>query len=88
MKSVWKTTTWAKDHDRKDSYRGTADKEMCALADLCLDLGWTRNVKPEVYVDRWHFHEPVYTKMSKQLLRLVGKGVGSVGSGSSSGKTL
>ena len=64
---VWKTTTYAVSDVRHVTLG--SDKLMCAALGDCFNLSWTARVLPEFYVDRYHFHEPVYRILNEELLQ-------------------
>jgi hypothetical protein len=78
MKGIWKTTTYK----ASELYAGkeklfyprirASDMHMCEALGQCLNLSWTAYVKPDLYIDMYHFHEPVYRIINEDLLRQLG----------------
>jgi len=69
MISIYKTTTkWS---NANDSSIQNYERDICKLTDYCLDLSWTWVVSEDLYTDRAHFYEPVYTWFNLQLLKIL-----------------
>jgi len=71
MVSVYKTTTRWSSSGAEGAVMDSYERQICDLADVCLDLSWTWMVPEFLYVDRAHFLEPVYTWFNLQLLDLL-----------------
>eukprot|EP00978_Attheya_sp_CCMP212_P011719 scaffold29054_cov43-Attheya_sp.AAC.2 len=65
------STTKAKGVGKKGALNEAYERDICALADYCLDLSWTWLVPDYLYADRAHFFEPVYTWFNIELLSLL-----------------
>ena len=72
IKSIWKTTTYTQNHTLNPTQIRT-DHHMCAMTTLCLNLSWTRSLNKTFYWDGVHFKEPVYQRMNRQLLEMLGQ---------------
>jgi hypothetical protein len=48
------------------------DRQMCQELSGCLNLSWTVHLRPDLYFDDLHFHEPVYHS-NEDLLQQLNK---------------
>jgi hypothetical protein len=71
MVSIYKTTTKIKSVGKKGALNEAYERDICAIADYCLDLSWTWLVPDYLYADGAHFYEPVYTWFNIKLLSLL-----------------
>lgn len=66
---VWRTTTYA-------TYRShsglRSDPLLCERFPMCVNVSFTRNVRPRLYWDKLHFLEPVYRGINEQMLDQMG----------------
>lgn len=62
---IWKTTTAG---NYGDYTQQASDAAMCDLLQDCLNVTWTTTVPQSLYVDYFHFLEPVYRLLNEQLL--------------------
>lgn len=67
---IWKTTNFGNRH-RLDRRVIDADRAMCQLADICLDLEWTIKVDPKLYWDDKHFYPVIYQAINEHMLSLL-----------------
>mmetsp|Transcript_21708 Transcript_21708/g.45188 ORF Transcript_21708/g.45188 Transcript_21708/m.45188 type:complete len:354 (-) Transcript_21708:61-1122(-) len=65
--SVYKTTTISKSRNRIEQSR----ERMCQMADICLNVSWTRFVPQEFYLDEVHFAPPIYSLLNIHLLSML-----------------
>jgi hypothetical protein len=83
---LWKTTTPQKSQlaashtaaagtsNHSSFPRLRTDREMCQdLSGGCLNLSWTVHLRPDLYFDNLHFHEPVYRILNEDLLQQLNK---------------
>ena len=68
---IWKTTnafvdhSWSWGSDRMDA-------KWCQQPKIiCLNLSWTKDLVVEDFMDRIHFHSPVYWEITKQTLDIL-----------------
>ena len=69
MISVYKTTTTRL--GERDEELAEYEIRACEKADFCLDISWTGHIPDYMYVDHYHFAEPVYRLMNSQLLGML-----------------
>ena len=67
---IWKKTNYNRGHGIDQAVL-EADKAMCELADLCLDLSWTLHVEPKYYWDDKHFLPVIYQAINEHMLAML-----------------
>jgi hypothetical protein len=79
IKWAWRTTTSTKDGKTAwaEQKEATMNRYMCAVADACIDAGFTFELTAESYVDNLHFVNGVYHDINRIMfeeLRLFNGG--------------
>jgi hypothetical protein len=65
----WRTTTYTLNRTNRGL---DGDNFMCSLLPTCINVSFTRNVRPNYYWDGKHFLEPVYRAQNEEMLHILG----------------